>query len=71
MQKRAVEADFDGENEWPDAKAQRDELDRMDECINRALRWSEKDTWTASMPLLISEELWGVFPSLWLAVDSS
>lgn len=71
MQKRAVEVDFDGENEWPDAKSQREELDRMDECINRALCWSEKDTWRASMPLLISEELRGVFPPLWLAMVSS
>lgn len=35
------EVDFDREKQWWDAKAQQEELDRADECINRALRWRE------------------------------
>jgi SAM-dependent methyltransferase len=35
------ELDFDREIRWWDAKAQQEELDRLDECINRALRWRE------------------------------
>jgi ubiquinone/menaquinone biosynthesis C-methylase UbiE len=33
--------DFDREKQWWDAKSPQEELDRADECINRALRWRE------------------------------
>jgi ubiquinone/menaquinone biosynthesis C-methylase UbiE len=38
---KGPEVDFDREKQWWDAKAQQEELDRADECINRALRWRE------------------------------
>lgn len=36
-----IEVDFHREEAWWDAKAPREELDRSDEAINRALRWRE------------------------------
>ena len=39
--KRAMEVDFEREKEWWDAKAPKEEQDRGDEPINRALRWRE------------------------------
>ena len=34
-----MQTDFDRERQWWDAKAHREENDRADEGINRALRW--------------------------------
>ncbi len=36
-----VKTDYGHEKSWWDAKAKREEIDKFDEQINRALRWKE------------------------------
>lgn len=40
-----MQVDFERERRWWDAKAHKEEQDRADEAINRALRWREIERW--------------------------